>query len=714
MRKLLSIIGLLCSLSVAAQFANPVKFSVKQNQISDSEVEIVFSGKVDAGWHVYSTDIADGGPTKAELTLEKQKGVKPKGKLTPKGNVHRAMDDMFGMEVSYMEGMATFVQVFTITEEKYEISGYLTYGACNDQNCIPPTDVNFEFDGTGKPQTPQPPKGGEKAENAEKKVDVKAGDVEKKVDEKADDAKIVENVEEETAEEADMPEETADSTLQGSSSPLGEAGVGLWTPVISELKSFGEDNANTSDKGLWAIFLLGLAGGLVALLTPCVWPIIPMTVSFFLKRNKDDKKKGIRDAVTYGLSIVVIYVALGLFVTLAFGASALNDLSTNAIFNIFFCLMLLVFAASFMGGFELTLPSSWGNAVDSKANKTTGLLSIFLMAFTLSLVSFSCTGPIIGFLLVEMGTSGSIIAPTIGMLGFAIALALPFTLFAMFPTWLKSAPKSGNWMNCIKVCLGFLELAFALKFLSVADMAYQWHILDREVFLSLWIVIFALLGAYLIGWIRFPHDEDEYDEMGEVIVNHRTGVTRFFLALLSFAFAIYMIPGLWGAPCKAVSAFAPPMSTQDFNLAKDDVVEAEFTDYEAGMAYAKQKGLPVMLDFTGYGCVNCREMEAKVWTDPEVKDIIRNKYVLISLYVDEKTALPETQTVTESDGTESKLRTIGQKWSYLQRVKFGANAQPFYVLLNNEGKPLNTSYSHDEDIQKFTEWLNTGIKNYAK
>ena len=494
----------------------------------------------------------------------------------------------------------------------------------------------------------------------------------------------------------------------------GGSGSALWTPVISELQSFGEDNANTSNKSIWAIFLLGLVGGFIALLTPCVWPIIPMTVSFFLKRNKDDKAKGIRDAMIYGLSIVVIYVLLGLVVTLLFGASALNSLSTNAIFNIFFCLMLLVFAASFLGGFELTLPSSWGNAVDSKANKTSGVLSIFLMAFTLSLVSFSCTGPIIGFLLVEMGTSGSIVAPTIGMLGFAIALALPFTLFAMFPAWLKSAPKSGNWMNCIKVCLGFLELAFALKFLSVADMAYQWHILDREVFLSLWIIIFALLGAYLIGWIRFPHDEDEYDEMGEVIVNHRTGVTRFFLALISFAFSLYMVPGLWGAPCKAVSAFAPPMNTQDFNLAKDDVVEAEFQDYEAGMAYAKQKGLPVMLDFTGYGCVNCREMEAKVWTDPEVKDIIRNKYVLISLYVDEKTNLPEPQEVTESDGSQVKLRTVGQKWSYLQRVKFGANAQPFYVLLDNEGKPLNTSYSHDENISKFVEWLNKGLENYEK
>ena len=696
MKKLLTIVMLCCVLPICAQFQTPVKFTVKQNQISDSEIEVVFTGKIDAGWHVYSTDIADGGPTKAELTLEKKKGVEPKGGLKAKGNVHKAMDDMFGMEVSYMEGTATFVQNFTITEPTYEVSGYLTYGACNDQNCIPPSDVEFSFTGTGKP--------------AAAKVEEKAKD-----EKKAEDKVAEETAEETPAEE--VAEETADTlavdTVAEESLPLKGDGGSLWTPVVSELQQFGEANANTSDKGLLAIFLMGLVGGLIALLTPCVWPIIPMTVSFFLKRNKDDKGKGIRDAITYGLSIVVIYVALGLFVTLAFGASALNDLSTNAIFNIFFCLMLLVFAASFFGGFELTLPSSWGNAVDSKANKTSGVLSIFLMAFTLSLVSFSCTGPIIGFLLVEMGTSGNIIAPTIGMLGFAIALALPFTLFAMFPTLLKSAPKSGNWMNCIKVCLGFLELAFALKFLSVADMAYQWHIMDREVFLSLWIVIFALMGAYLIGWIRFPHDEDEYDEMGDVIVNHRTGVTRFFLALISFAFAMYMVPGLWGAPCKAVSAFAPPMNTQDFNLAKDDVVEAEFLDYEEGMAYAKAKHLPVMLDFTGYGCVNCREMEAKVWADPQVKDILRQKYVLISLYVDEKTALPETQTVVEN-GAETKLRTIGQKWSYLQRMKFGANAQPFYVLLDNEGNPLNTSYSHDEDIPKFIDWLNTGLKNYEK
>ena len=691
MRKILIVcLGWLCALTAAAQFQTPVKFSVKQNKISDTEVELVFTGQIDAGWHVYTTDIPEDGPTRAEITLEKQQGVKPKGKLKTKGKVHKAMDEMFGMELSYMEGTATFVQTLTITEEKYEVAGYLTYGACNDENCIPPTDVEFSFSGEGKPAA---------VKEAEKAKEEKQAEKPAAVEEPAEAA----------VEEAIVPDTMRVDTaaVTPAETPL----TGLYTPVIEELQGFGEENAGTSDKGLMAIFLLGLAGGLLALLTPCVWPIIPMTVSFFLKRSKDDRKKGIRDAMTYGLSIVVIYVLLGLFVTLAFGASALNSLSTNAVFNIFFCLMLVVFAASFLGGFELTLPSSWGNAVDSKANKTTGLLSIFLMAFTLSLVSFSCTGPIIGFLLVEMGTSGSIIAPTVGMFGFALALALPFSLFAMFPTMLKSAPKSGNWMNCIKVCLGFLELAFALKFLSVADLAYGWHILDREVFLSLWIIIFALMGAYLIGWIRFPHDEDEYDEMGEVIVNHRTGVTRFFLALASFAFALYMVPGLWGAPCKAVSAFAPPMSTQDFNLQKEEVVEAQFTDYEAGMAYARQKGMPVMVDFTGFGCVNCRKMEAAVWTDPEVQDIIREKYVLISLFVDDKTKLPETEIVVEND-EERKLRTVGDKWSYLQRVKFGANAQPFYVLLDNEGKPLNSSYSYNEDIPAFIKWLRQGEKRF--
>ena len=679
-----------------AQFHNPVNIKASQKRVSDDVLEIVFQGSVDAGWHVYGPDIADGGPTRAELTLEKQKGVKPDGKLRATGKVQRAMDEMFEMEVSYMEGTASFAQRFIITEPEYEVAGYLTYGACNDENCIPPTDVEFSFKGEkGSAQNSQPPSNSPlQGEEDPSKSPLKG----------------------ETSNSGDnysLPlgegwGGSVDSVQQEVSPLRGDLEGSFWSPVIDELKAF-EEGPQTTDRSLFAVFLLGVLGGLIALLTPCVWPIIPMTVSFFLKRA-EDKRKGIRDAITYGISIVVIYVLLGLLVTIIFGASALNALSTNAVFNIFFFLMLLVFGASFLGGFEITLPSSWTNAVDRKSGSTTGLLSIFLMAFTLSLVSFSCTGPIIGFLLVEVSTMGSLLAPTIGMLGFALALALPFTIFAMFPAWLKSMPKSGNWMNCIKVCLGLLEIAFALKFFSVADLAYGWHLMDREVFLCLWIVIFASMGAYLVGWIRFPHDEDEYDEMGEVVQRPRTSVTRFFFALAAFAFAIYMVPGLWGAPCKAVSAFAPPMQTQDFRLGEESV-EAHFNDYDEGMRYAAAHHKPVMIDFTGYGCVNCRKMEAAVWTDPQVADIMREKYVLITLYVDEKTPLPEKLTVKEN-GADVTLRTVGDRWSYLQRSKFGANAQPFYVLLDNEGHPLTGSYSYNEDIPAYLGFLQKGLNNY--
>ena len=691
MKRITSFLTLYIYIAVAAlaQFQNPVTFSVTQKKVADDALEVVFQGSVDAGWHVYGTDIPDGGPTRAELTLEKQKGLKPDGKLRATGKVQKKKDEMFGMEVSFMEGTASFVQRFVITEPQYEVAGYLTYGACNDQNCMPPTDVEFSFKGEGTPSNPKTPSNsplqGEE--------------------------KVVGAAEEKASEASENPE----SSITNLSSPYkgdieGVQESALWSPVINELKAFEEGNSSLPLREGWGgSFLLGLLGGLIALLTPCVWPIIPMTVSFFLKRA-EDKRKGIRDAITYGISIVVIYVLLGLLVTLIFGASALNALSTNAVFNIFFFLMLLVFGASFLGGFDITLPSSWTNAVDRKSSSTTGLLSIFLMAFTLSLVSFSCTGPIIGFLLVEVGTTGSLLAPTVGMLGFALALALPFTLFAMFPAWLKTMPKSGNWMNCIKVCLGLLEIAFALKFFSVADLPYGWHLMDREVFLCLWIVIFALMGAYLIGWIRFPHDEDEYDEMGEVIQRPRTSVIRCFMALAAFAFALYMVPGLWGAPCKAVSAFAPPMSTQDFRLGEESV-EARFNDFDEGMLYAAKHHKPVMLDFTGYGCVNCRKMEAAVWTDPQVAGLMKEEYVLITLYVDEKTPLPEKQTVLEN-GTEVTLRTVGDRWSYLQRSKFGANAQPFYVLLDNEGYPLTGSYSYNEDIAAYLDFLQKGLKNY--
>ncbi|MBE6275051.1 MAG: thiol:disulfide interchange protein [Bacteroides sp.] len=649
---LLSCLLMVLGLTTAfAQIQDPVQFKTEWKKISDTEAQIVFTGDIDSGWHVYSTDLPEGGPISATFNTDKMEGIELDGKLMPEGKEIEAFDKVFEMKLRYFEGKATFVQKLKITAATYFIEGYLQYGSCNDENCLPPTDVEFSFSGKGAAGAPA-------VSGAEEKPTTPA---------------VSSNV------------STAD----------------YWAPVIDKLNAFGEETAQAANQSWFYIFFAGFIGGLLALFTPCVWPIIPMTVSFFLKRSKD-KKKGIRDAWTYGASIVVIYVTLGLAITLIFGASALNALSTNAVFNILFFLMLVVFAASFFGAFEITLPSKWSNAVDSKAEQTSGLLSIFLMAFTLSLVSFSCTGPIIGFLLVEVSTTGSVVAPAIGMLGFALALALPFTLFAMFPSWLKQMPKSGGWMNVIKVTLGFLELAFALKFLSVADLAYGWRILDRETFLALWIVIFGLMGFYLLGKIKFPHDDDDTT----------VSVPRFFMALCSLAFAVYMVPGLWGAPLKAVSAFAPPMNTQDFNLYKNEV-HAQFDDFDAGMEYARRNGKPVMLDFTGYGCVNCRKMELAVWTDSKVSKLIQDDYVLITLYVDNKTPLPEHIKVTEN-GKERTLRTLGDKWSYLQRVKFGANAQPFYVLIDNDGNPLNKSYSYDEDINKYVDFLETGLNNYKK
>lgn len=683
MRKILSICLLLIAVVAQAQIQEPVKFKSELKTLAAGEAEIVFTATIDKGWHVYSTDLGDGGPISATFNVEKISGATVVGKLQPKGKEIASYDKLFEMNVRYFESTAQFVQKLKLTGGDYKIEGFLEFGACNDENCLPPTQVEFNFSGKAEAA-----KGAAAATPAEK------------VTAPAEDTKP----ETQLASQTETPADTASTGIIGGAdgpTDINVAGnIDLWKPVINDLQSYGETTSQ-EDMSWFYIFITGFLGGLLALFTPCVWPIIPMTVSFFLKRSKD-KKKGIRDAWTYGASIVVIYVTLGLAITLIFGASALNALSTNAVFNILFCLMLVVFAASFFGAFELTLPSKWSNAVDSKAEATSGLLSIFLMAFTLSLVSFSCTGPIIGFLLVQVSTTGSVVAPAIGMLGFAIALALPFTLFALFPSWLKSMPKSGGWMNVIKVTLGFLELAFALKFLSVADLAYGWRILDRETFLALWIVLFALLGFYLLGKIKFPHDDDDT----------KVGVGRFFMALFSLAFAVYMVPGLWGAPLKAVSAFAPPMQTQDFNLYNNEV-HAKFDDYDLGMEYARQHGKPVMLDFTGYGCVNCRKMELAVWTNPKVSDIINNDYVLITLYVDNKTPLPSPVKIVEN-GTERTLRTVGDKWSYLQRVKFGANAQPFYVLIDNEGKPLNKSYSYDEDIPKYIEFLQTGLENYKK
>ena len=683
MRKIISFLLLsFVVYALQAQIKDPVKFKTELTALSDTEAEVVFTATMDKGWHVYSTDLGDGGPISATFNVDNKSGVELVGKLKPVGKEVSTFDKLFEMKVRYFENTAKFVQKVKFTGGAYAIEGYLEYGACDDESCLPPTQVPFKYSGVAK--------AGNAAATKTEQPEQKVADKQKE-----------EPVPAATKDSSAMMELVPATTTEAATDIQPAVASGdLWTPVISDLQALGEEHGQEDMSWIY-IFITGFLGGLLALFTPCVWPIIPMTVSFFLKRSKD-KKKGIRDAWTYGASIVVIYVALGLAITLIFGASALNALSTNAIFNILFFLMLVIFAASFFGAFEIRLPSKWGNAVDSKAESTTGLLSIFLMAFTLSLVSFSCTGPIIGFLLVQVSTTGSVVAPAIGMLGFAIALALPFTLFALFPSWLKSMPKSGGWMNVIKVTLGFLELAFALKFLSVADLAYGWRLLDRETFLALWIVIFALLGFYLLGKIKFPHDDDD----------NKVGVTRFFMALISLAFAVYMVPGLWGAPLKAVSAFAPPIQTQDFNLHKNDV-HAKFDDYDLGMEYARLNGKPVMLDFTGYGCVNCRKMEAAVWTDPKVSDLINNDYVLITLYVDNKTPLTEPVKIIEN-GTERTLRTVGDKWSYLQRVKFGANAQPFYVLLDNQGKPLNKSYAYNEDIPKYIEFLQTGLENYKK
>ena len=667
------------ALAVQAQILTPVKWKIQLEDSGTAEKTLVFSAALDAGWHLYDMNLPEGGPISTSFSFENLTGAKAVGTPVASKEATKVFDEQFQMELRWFAGEVTFRQKIEVTDpQKFQAEGYVEYMACNDENCLPPDQEEFSFS----------------------KKDI---DVEKTL------AALSSKGEEPKAEPQDTvtPEEPAEVEASTSATPEyvpeEEPQVyqseDLWMPVIDELKAFGDETISATDTSWLFIFFAGFAGGLIALLTPCVWPMIPMTVSFFLKRTKD-RKKAIRDAIMYGISIIVIYLVLGLLITGIFGASALNDLSTNAIFNIIFFLLLVLFAVSFFGAFELVLPASWTNKLDSKADSTTGIISIFFMSFTLVLVSFSCTGPIIGTLLVQAATMGAAIGPAVGMFGFALALSIPFSLFAIFPNLLQSMPKSGGWLNSVKVVLGFLELALALKFLSVADLAYGWRLLDRETFLVLWIVIFALLGFYLLGKLKFSHDSDlKY-----------VSVPRLFMAIISFAFAVYMVPGLWGAPLKSISAFAPPLYTQDFSL-YDDEVHAAFDDYEAGMAYAKQHNKPVMIDFSGYGCVNCRKMEASVWTDSRVKDILENDYVLITLMVDDKTKLPEPIRIQENGKTRT-LRTIGDKWSYLQRSKFGANAQPFYILLDNEGKPLAPSYAFDEDVDKYIQFLERGLKEF--
>lgn len=655
----------------------------------NGEVELVCSAKINPGWHLYDISIPDGGPNPTELTIETLKGATKVGKFKAvNSKLHKSYDEMFEMEIGYYENQATFVQRFKVTDkEAFELSGDVRAQACDDMNCTPPLPNDFSF----------------KAKDLPASVTVTA---DAKKDDKKESEKTVKEEPINTDKQPEVIPIAVDSISQTDSTQniltSNSAEIDLWKPVIDEVNAYGAAGS-TADKSIWLIFIGGVIGGFIALLTPCVWPIIPMTVSFFLKRNKKSRAKAIRDAVTYGLAIIIIYVSLGLIITGIFGASALNDLATSAIFNIIFFALLVIFAISFLGAFEMVLPSSWTNKIDSKADSTSGVISIFFMAFTLALVSFSCTGPIIGTLLVDAANSGAIIAPAVGMFGFALALAIPFSLFAIFPSLLESMPKSGGWLNSVKVVLGFLELALALKFLSVADLAYKWHILDREVFLVLWIIIFTLLGLYLLGKLKFAHDSD---------LKH-ISVFRLFTAIISLAFAVYLVPGLWGAPLKSISAFAPPLWTQDFNL-YDGAVHAKFDNYEEGMKYAKEKKKPVIIDFSGYGCVNCRKMEASVWIDPRVKEKLEKDYVLITLMVDDKESLPQRETVTEKNGKTTTLKTIGDKWSYLQRHKFGTNSQPYYVLLNDDGMPIGPSRAYDENVDEYLKFLNTGLNNYKK
>ena len=684
MLRLLYLILLWIPICVQAQMVDPVHFTSQLITGKGQEAEIIFKAKIDAGWHVYSTNLGQDGPIEASFNVVKMEGAEKVGKLQARGKEIKQYDKLFEMELRYFENEATFVQKIRFTKPDYDIDCYLEYGACNDESCLPPTEVAFKAKG----QSPAVSK-------------------EETVSKEDNNSKEYRNIginPDENIAESNIPKFLDSLDNKKVVSLENKDSLDLWAPVVDDLKAMGGSDS-IADHSLLYILLMGFIGGLLAVCMPCIWPIIPMTVSFFLKRAKSDKAKGIKDAITYGISIIVIYLGLGLLVTAVFGSDTLNAMSTNAVFNIFLFLLLVIFALSFFGWFEIKLPEGWANKVDTKASETSGLLSIFLMAFTLVLVSFSCTAPIIGLLLVETTTSGNWLAPALGMLGFALALALPFTLFALFPSWLKQAPKSGSWMNTLKIVLGFIELAFALKFFSVADLAYGWHLLDREVFLSLWIVIFGLLGAYLCGWLKF-----QTDEIGGEL-NKPMPVICIMGGLVSLAFAVYMIPGLWGAPCKAVSAFAPPMNTQDFNL-NNKVVEAKYTSYEEGMAAAKAQGKPVLIDFTGFGCVNCRKMEAAVWTNPKVADMLTNDFILISLYVDDKTPLKEPYEVSDSEGNTKTLRTVGAKWSYLQSKKFGANAQPFYVMLDNEGKPLAGSRAYDEDINGYISFLKQGIDRY--
>ncbi len=657
MRKTYLLLTMLVAAFAMAQAApERVVWTTTTEKTSDTEGAIVWTAVIEEGWHIYGMEMPKGLDIPLTLTsfeISASAGAELIGAVTPDRASMVHLDPVMNAEIPWWEGTISFRQAFKLVDgaEGARFNGTYSYMACNATSCTKPETEDFEVT-FGDTSHLRP-----------------IFDTEEKEEQNIQIAPV-----------AASDEENA-----------------WWAPVDLSINS--SQNV-VSQSSWWAILLMGFIGGLLALLTPCVWPMIPMTVSFFLKTSKE-RSKSIRNAIIYGLSIIVIFLVLGIVISVIFGASALNELATSAVFNIIFFLLLVVFAISFFGAFDIKLPSKWSNKIDEKAETTSGVLSIFFMAFTLVLVSFSCTGPIIGTLLVEAASQGSIAGPALGMGGFAFGLALPFALFAIFPSFLQGMPKSGGWLNSVKVVLGFIELILSLKFLSVADLAYGWRILDREVFVSIWIVLFTLLGMYLLGKLRFPHDSE----------SPKTSVLGFFLATISFSFAVYLLPGLWGAPLKTISAFAPPIATQDFNLYHEEI--PVFEDYEEGMAYAKKEGKPVMLDFTGYGCVNCRKMEMAVFDTPDVKAKIENDYVLIRLYVDEKADLANPYTV-EENGRTRKIKTVGDRWSYLQRYKFGTNQQPYYVLVDNNGQPLNGSREYDENVAEFLNWLNEGTEAYKK